>query len=312
MSMKRVRFVGLAAAASAFPHVVAAQSSPVIRFGAPMNDTAAQPYYAQEMGFFRRAGLNVEVSTFASGATIAQAVAGGALEIGLTNVIGLATAIERSIPFSLVAAAGLYSTTAPTTVIAVSKASPYRTPKDLEGKTVAVPALRDMTYAAAASWLEKAGADVTKIKFVEIPFPEADAALERGTVAAAMIAEPSLSAATHSSARIFGKAFDAIAPQFMVTAIFGNNDWLRKNPDLARKLSDVLYETARWANANHAQSAQILAARAKMDPESVRTMTRVTYALSADPALIQPPLDIGYKYKILDRPMTAAEFAGKP
>jgi hypothetical protein len=33
--------------------------------------------------------------------------------------------------------------------------------------------------------------------------------------------------------------------------------------------------------------------------------------LSADPALIQPPLDIAYKFKIIDRPMTAADLAGK-
>jgi hypothetical protein len=43
----------------------------------------------------------------------------------------------------------------------------------------------------------------------------------------------------------------------------------------------------------------------------MRTMTRVTYALSADAALIQPALDIAYKFKLLDRPMTSAELAGK-
>jgi ABC-type nitrate/sulfonate/bicarbonate transport system substrate-binding protein len=309
--MKRARFVSLAAASSVVPRAAFAQSAPIIRIGAPLNDTAAEPYYAQELGYFKRAGLNVEVSTLSSGAAIAQAVAGGALEVGLTNVIGLATAIAKNIPFALVAAAGLYSTNAPTTAIAVAKTSPLRGPKDLEGKTVAVPALADMTYAAAASWLEKGGADIAKVKFVELPFPEANAALERGTVAAAMIAEPSLSAALHGSARLFGKAFDAIAPQFMVTAVFSTTGWLQKNPDAARKLTQAIYDAGRWANANHAQSGQILAARGKMDPDVVRTMTRATYALSADPALIQPALDIGYKFKIIDRPMTAADLAGK-
>lgn len=309
--MKRARFVALAVAASGFPRAARAQGAVPIRYGASTNDTAAQPYYALEMGFFRRAGLNVEITTLGNGAAIAQAVAGGALDMGGTNMVGLATAIARNIPFALLAGGGVYSTNAPTTALAVAKNAPFRTAKDLDGKTVGVPALRDLTYAGAASWLEANGAELASIKFVEIPFAEAGAALERGTVAASMIAEPSLSIATHSSSRLFGKAFDAIAREFMITATFASTDWIRKNPEAARKVSQVIYETARWANTNRTQSGEILATYAKIDRDVIRTMTRATYALSADPRLIQPPLDIGYKFKILDRAMTAGELIPK-
>jgi NitT/TauT family transport system substrate-binding protein len=312
--MKRTRFLALAAAASV-PARVSAQgtAAPLIRFGGTTNDSAAEPYYAQELGFFKRAGLNVEITTLGNGAAIAQAIAGGALDVGGTNLVGLGTAIAHNIPFALVAGGGVYSSNAPTTVLCVAKNAPYKTAKDLEGKTVAVPSLKDLTYAAAAAWLEQNGADISTVKFVEISFPEGAAALERGTVAAAMIAEPSLSKGLKGSVRIFGKAFDGIAKQFMITATFGTNDWIRKNAETAKKLADVIYETARWANAkaNQGRSGEILAGVAKLEPSVVQSMTRATYAVGADPKLLQPPLDIAYKYKFIERAMSASELLPK-
>jgi hypothetical protein len=74
-------------------------------------------------------------------------------------------------------------------------------------------------------------------------------------------------------------------------------------------LATAIYESARWANvkANQARSGEIVAGIAKLDPAIVQNMTRATYATSADPKLLQPPLDFAYKYKFIDRPMTAGE-----
>ena len=309
--MKRSRLLTFAAAAAAAPRTAVAQTAPVIRFATTTNDSAAQILYARDMGFLKRAGLNVEISMLTSGAAIAAAVAGGAIDAGGNNIVGLATAVSRGLPFVLLAGGGLYVTSAPTTVLAVAKTSPLKSAKDLEGKTVSVVALRDLTYASTASWLEQNGADLSTIKFTEIPFPEAGAALERGTIAAAVIAEPFFSAAAKSQVRLFGKVYDAIAKEFLITGTFTTADWIRKNPEPARKLAGALYDASRWANANKTQSGDILAASAKLDPNAVHTMTRVTYAVNADPKLIQPALDIAYKYKLVDRAMNATELLPK-
>ena len=95
----------------------------------------------------------------------------------------------------------------------------------------------------------------------------------------------------------------------MITATFATADWIRKNPDLVRRLSAAIYESARWGNvkANQARSGEIVAGIAKLDPGVVQNMTRATYSTSADPKLLQPPLDFAYKYKFIDRAMTASE-----
>lgn len=284
------------------------QTLPALKVGATANDTFAEAYYAQDMGFFKKAGLNVELSTFTNGASVANAVASGAVDIGISNPVGLAGALTHGIPFTIVAGGGMYSTKEPTTVLCVAANSAIRSAKDLEGKTVAVSALKDLTQLGALAWLAKNGADVSKITWVELPFAEMGPAVERGTVAGAVISEPSLSAAKSKGlVRVLGKAFDAISPQFLIGAWFTTTSFAQKNPDLIKRFVSAIYETARWANAHQDQSGEILAKYSKITPEAVHAMARSTYAVSLTPAILQPPLDLAFKNSVIVRAVGANE-----
>jgi NitT/TauT family transport system substrate-binding protein len=288
------------------------QTLPTLKVGATANDTFAEAYYAQDMGFFKKAGLNVELSTFTNGASVANAVASGAIDIGISNPVGLAGAVTHGIPFTIVAGGGLYSTKEPTTVLCIAANSAIRTAKDLEGKTIAVSALKDLTQLGALAWLAKGGADVSKITSVELPFAEMGPALERGTVAAAVISEPSLSSAKNRGlVRVFGKAFDAIAPQFLIGAWFSTADFTQKNPDLVKRFVSAIYETGRWANAHQSESGAILAKYSKLPPEAVAAMARSTYAVSLTPTTLQPLLDIAFKNSVITRSVSASELIAR-
>ena len=279
----------------------------VLRVGATANDTYAQAYYAQDMGFFTKAGLNVEIQTFTNGAAVSAAVAAGALDIGISNPVQLGNAVSRGIPFVWVAGGGLYSTAAPTTVLCVGKDSPVKTAKDFVGQTIAVSALKDVTDLARSEYLEKNGVDPTSVKTIELPFAEMGPACSRGTVAGAVVSEPSLSASVgNGQTRIFAKAFDAIAPRFLISGWFTTRDWYTKNAALAKRYAAVMADTATWANANHDQSGAILAKYSKISPETMRAMTRSTYATSLNPQYIDPMLQLAAKAKITDKLVTAA------
>jgi ABC-type nitrate/sulfonate/bicarbonate transport system substrate-binding protein len=92
----------------------------------------------------------------------------------------------------------------------------------------------------------------------------------------------------------------------MVTLFFANRDWLARNVPLARRFVSVIYDTARWANANHAATLPIVAKYAKSDVERLRGATRTVYVTSLTPALIQPAIDIAVKYKALEHPIDLA------
>ena len=94
------------------------------------------------------------------------------------------------------------------------------------------------------------------------------AGLDRGTFDAAIIGEPFLSAVRGKTLRVFADAYDALGPQFLIANWFATTDYVKKNPDIIRRFVACVYDTARWANANHAASGKILA---KWAPRSTRS-----------------------------------------
>ena len=312
-TISRSRVLGLmAAGAAVLPRPAWAQSPPVkLRIGSVAADTYAGGFYALDLGLFDKAGLSVEITPFANGAAMAAAAAGGSIDIGVGDATELANGVSRGLPFVLIAGGGLYSSTAPTTTLCVAKASTIARAAELEGQTVAVVSLVSLMSSAVKSWLTQNGADIAKIKFVEMPFPQMPAALSRGTLAAATLSEPIMSDATSTDAKIFAKPYDAIAKQFLISDWFTTRDWLAKNADVAKRFVGAIYDAARWANAHHDDSAAILSKYTKVDVERIRRMNRCVYATNLQPSMVQPVLDTAFKYKALETATNAASMIAK-
>jgi NitT/TauT family transport system substrate-binding protein len=297
--------------AASLSRPAAAQDLPKVRVMVLAADLFAGAYYAQDNGFFNNPRLNVEIiPTTNAGANVA-AILGGAADIAISNPMTIAEAVTRSAPVTILAGAGLYSTNAATTVLCVAKTSPMRTMKDLEGKTIGVFAVKDAATAALREYLTRRNVDLSKVNFIEIPFPIMGEALAQGRIAAGMILEPVLSAALNSNARVFAKPFDAVAPEFLLTAWCATTDWIRNNPDLARRFVTDIYACGKWANTHHDETAVSLAKLAKMDVASIRATTRGIQAESLTPQLLQPLLDVAFKHDILTRPVRADELMSR-
>jgi ABC-type nitrate/sulfonate/bicarbonate transport system substrate-binding protein len=308
--LSRSRILSLlgAGAAIGMPHVVKAQSNQRVRIGTARADTYMIPYIANDFGYFARYGIETDITQFASSAPVVQAVAAGALDVGLGDMLQIATAVTHGVDLRFFAGGGLYSTDDPTTVLVVSKSSNIRSAKDLEGKDVGVILLKSISHMGTLEWLRQNGADVSKIRFFEVTFAEAEAALMRGTVSAAFVGEPFVTMGK-DNLRVLGKSYDAIAKQFYINAWFSTKDWLTKNPDLARRLTSAIYDAARWANGHLADTAATTAKYTKIDPAVVAVMHRSRFGTSLDPRFLQPLLDLGYRYQVIDRPVKADEIS---
>jgi NitT/TauT family transport system substrate-binding protein len=287
----------LLAGALALPRAAAADDRSIV-VGTAGKETDAEVYYAQDMGFFKKAGLTVEIQTLANGAAVASAVASGALQIGDSNTLSLATARQKGLPFVIFAPGALYSSATPTTALAVSVNGPVHTAKDLSGKILAGVSLGGLDQLSLEVWLDKNGGDSAASKYVELTPGQMAAALERGTVAAASLPDPQLDAAVaDGTVRIIGNNYDSIAKTFMVTGWFATSDWLAKNPDVAKRYAAAMAETADWANANHDRAAEILLKYTKIDTHK----SHVRFANRLTAAIVQPVLDAGAQYKMLDK-----------
>ncbi len=310
LARRRALVLAMAGATAAFaPAVVRAQAA-TIRIGQNANDAFGEGYYAADLGSFKAAGLNVEVSTFPNGAAQAAACAGGAIDVGLGEATELANGIARGLPFAVFAGGTLYDSAAPISALCVAAQSPIRSAKDFEGQAIAVPSLISLSSVAVKGWLVKNGADLAKVRFIELTQAAMVPGVERGTVAAAHIGEPQLSASTATSTatlRRIATPYDAIGKQFLVNEWFATRDWLAANAATVKTLVGVIYATARWANEHHDASAVILSKYSRIDVDRIRGMNRARYATALDPRLIQPVLNLAFTYGGLPRRFDAAE-----
>ena len=283
-----------------------AQTPPVLHVAASPSDAFAEAIYAQGAGFFKDAGLNVELVSLANSGSLAAAVAGGTIDMGLGNVIAVASARAQGLPLAVIAPSALYLAKNPATVVITGKNSPLNSAKDLEGKTIATIEVRGTQQASIRQWMAKNGADSSGVKFVEMPFSTMAAMVNAGRIDAAMIGEPALSSAK-PLVRIIGNPYEAVAPAWYLNVWFANSDWLQKNRATARTFVAVMSKTATWANAHHAETGVMLQKFLPLTDDVVAKMTRAEYGVKLSTEYMQPILDTATKYGILKAPVDAKD-----
>ena len=97
--------------------------------------------------------------------------------------------------------------------------------------------------------------------------------------------------------RIIGVPYNAIAPEFMISAWFCSLDYARGHAETIAKFADAIVATNRWANHNHAATARILEKYTKIPVPP--TMLRAVFAERLDAQLIQPVIDDSAHYNLL-------------
>ena len=276
-----------------------AQSVATLHLAGLPIDASAELFYATDEGYFTAAGLDTTTDTMANGGAVAAAVVGGTIDIGFANVFSLVQAYAHGLPVTLLAGAGESVKGSPTAQIVVAKDSPIRTAKDLDGKVFGTEGLRTISEFAPRNWIDRNGGDSSTVKFVELAFPETQAALEAHRVDAVMLPEPFITYLKPQT-RIIGDAYPAIADRFLIGAFFTTTSWAKAHPDAVRRFRAAIARAAAFGNAQHDASAQILARHSKIPPSALAAMNRVHYATTLTPDLVQPMIDLCLKYHAID------------
>ena len=312
-SSSRGTFLAGAGALAAFPAIAqAAPGAPiVIRAGTIPADVAAVVEFARDRGYFKAAGLDVQIQIFQSGPVIAPAVVGGSLDVGAANTGSLAGAVERGLSLRIFAPSSQVGPNTSTDVIMVKDDSPIKSAADVNGKTVAIVAMKTVQHALFLAWVDKHGGDSKTVKMIEIPFPEMVGALDSGRVDVAIPSEPFTSQGRAGN-RIIGNCYEALTTQMLLFGFFATDAWLAANKDTALKFAAAIKQAAVWANANQKASALMLTKFTGLAPAVANTMGRATYATSLEPAMIEPAIEYMVKYGFLPKPIDASQLIWRP
>ena len=304
--MRRSSWLRVTASASlataALPRFARAQELTPLRIGVAEGDDATPTLYAIKSGLFKKYGIDPQLQRMPSGAASLAAVAGGAIDVGGSSQLSFLLAHAKSIPLSIVAPLAIYSSETLYAALIVKKESPYKTGRDLNGKTIGSPALHDLNWIATMSWIDQNGGDSTTTKTVELPSSAIAVAIDEGRIDASTVTTPRYVQAVNSGkVRILGHSYDAIAKNFMFAAYVSQTEWAAKNPDLIARFGRAIRDASRYSNTHHAETLPIYADFAKIDVKEIADAPRAISPPYVEVKDLQPLIDVAVKYKLIDR-----------
>ena len=186
---------------------------------------------AQEKGFYRDAGLDVTILAGKGSGTTAQLVASKATPIGFSDGFVVANSVAKGMAIKTV---GTIYRRDPAAIMVLDE-SPIKSPKDLEGKSVAMTA-GSAQFQQWPAYVKGAGIDPNKIKIVNIDPAGVGAALVNGRVDAiggyVFSYAPSIEVRAKKKLRTFWFADSGVT--IVSNGIIVHQDLLKSDPDLVR------------------------------------------------------------------------------
>jgi NitT/TauT family transport system substrate-binding protein len=305
---RRTMLATLTAGAAIAPGPAWAQPAPATIRIATIPSELIVPYaYAVRAGLFDRAGIKFEVTRASSGAAVAAAIVGGAVDIGITSVLAVVLGHARGVPLTIVAPSGLETTDTESGLL-VLNTSPLRTAKDFNGKTIAAAAVNDIITLSMKSWMDQNGGDSSSFKVVEIPQLSQLAALEAGRVDGIALANPAYTIAmAGGKVRSVANIHAAVAPRYLLALWFSSTNWVERNRSAGERFARVIADSVGYVNAHVAETVDDAVAATGLDRGLVLRMKRspqVPNVLASD---LQPVIDAAARYKMIDRGYPATE-----
>lgn len=157
--------------------------------------TVAPLFVGINEGFFAEEGLDVQPQNVQGGQAVIAAALSGDVDLGFAAMQPAVLAVGSDVPVQAVVPGNVAASTveAETNALMVSAGSDIQSLEDLPGKTVSTNAINALLHLLLQQQMVNAGLDPDSVNVVEIPFPEAPAALEQGTVDAVLVPEPFIS-----------------------------------------------------------------------------------------------------------------------
>jgi NitT/TauT family transport system substrate-binding protein len=181
MPLRRLFLVPLLAAATLMALPLAAQAQTKIKMVLNWKYQGPQAWFfmAQDKGYFKAEGLDVEIDQGEGSSASITKVAAGAYQAGFGDINALINLAATRPAEAPVAVYMIYNT--PPFTIVVKKDSPIKTPKDLEGKTVGGPA-NDGALRLFPAFAKIAKVDATKVNITNMAPNLREQMLLRGQV----------------------------------------------------------------------------------------------------------------------------------
>lgn len=252
-------------------------------------------YLGQKQGFYEKRGIKLEMSLAQGGAAIVPGVVSGQFQFGFSNTTSLLVAESKNVPVKAVTN-GVASTSkdgADFAGLTVAKGSSVTSPKQLEGKKVAVNTVNNICDTSIKESVRKDGGDPAKVDFVEMPFEQMPAALDKGQVAGACTPEPALATVKAAGGKSIASIFYDVDPNLTVAMYFTSQQYAQKNPEVVKKFQEATIESLKYADSHPDEVRQILTTYTKIPNTLLDKLTLPHWPAEPNRASIERLAELG-------------------
>lgn len=260
MTFSRRRLLAMSAALPALaslPRFVFAQGAPEKKKLTIAVGGKAGLYYlpltiAEQLGYFKAEGLEVEILDFAGGSKALQAVVGGSADVvsgAFEHTINLQSKGQMFQSFVL-------QGRAPQIAIGVSTKTMagYKSPADLRGKKIGVSAPGSSTNMMVSYLLAKSGVDPKEAAFIGVGTGSgAMAAMQGGKLDAISNVDPIMTMLQQrgevkiiADTRTLKGTTDLLGGPMPAACLYAPLDFVQKNPNTCQALANAIVRALKW------------------------------------------------------------------
>jgi NitT/TauT family transport system substrate-binding protein len=220
-------------------------------------------------------------------------------------VTSLVIASSKKLPVEIVASGvqGAKDDSGAWDAVLSKKGSPIKDLKALEGKTVSVNNLNNVGPLTINNAMEKAGADYKKVKYVEVPFPDANAALDTGRIDAAFVVEPFVSQGKAQGANEVTHSFEDTSPSYAVATYFVTKQYAAQNKGVLDRFVRAINKSLDYAQSHPDLVRQLVPTYTKIPKAVAAKMSLPQWSSTLNRQSIQQTADLAQKYGfVTDKP----------
>jgi NitT/TauT family transport system substrate-binding protein len=202
-------------------------------------------FIADKRGYFAQENLKVSFVPFDAAARMIGSLASGELDVGGGGIsAGLFNAVARGLGVKIVADKSTSAHGLSTGSLMVRKdlidSGRYRSPKDLKGWKVAVPAPGTGTSTSLERLLQTVGLSIKELDLTYLGFPQMLPAFLNKGIDAGFVTEPSLTAVAESGAAVQVARDDQMFPNHQIAVTLYSGRFIEKDRDAAVRFMRAL------------------------------------------------------------------------
>ncbi len=226
---------------------------------------------AEQLGEYKKAGIDVELVNFKGGSQALTAVLGGSADVvsgyfdHCVNLAAKNQALQAFVVYDRFPGLAL--------AVAPKNAGAVNSVKDLAGKKVGVSAPGSSTHFFLSYLLSKNGVDPNSVGVVGVGLEAtAVAAMEQGSVDAAVMLDPAVTLlqGKHKDLKILSDTrtqhdtLEVFGGEYPGGALYTRADWIASHEKEVQALTNAIVSTLKWIHSHSAEEIM-----AKMPPDMV-------------------------------------------